>query len=87
MPEYRAAFYFPREPDDKMVVVDVLDFPGVVSQGFDLEDARMMIRDALESMVEWYAEDGEVLPDPDPEASDPEADIIEPVSVEIMARV
>ena len=31
-----------------MVVAEVLDFPGVVSQGFDLADARLMIGSALE---------------------------------------
>ena len=34
MLEYHAAFYMPKKPGE-MVVVDVLDFPGVLSQGFD----------------------------------------------------
>jgi hypothetical protein len=36
---YHVAYYLPKG-DDRMVVVEVLDFPGVVSQGFDLADAR-----------------------------------------------
>jgi hypothetical protein len=30
-----------------MVVAEVLDFPGVFSQGFDLPDARSMVASAL----------------------------------------
>jgi predicted RNase H-like HicB family nuclease len=38
---YHVAFYLPRG-GDRMIVAEVLDFPGVVSQGFDLPDARAM---------------------------------------------
>ncbi len=31
-----------------MVVAEALDFPGAVTQGFDLPDARLMIGSALE---------------------------------------
>jgi predicted RNase H-like HicB family nuclease len=34
-----------------MVVAEVLDFPGVFSQGFDLPDARRMIASALEDIA------------------------------------
>ena len=60
-----------------MVVAKVLDFPGAVSQGFDLADARSMITSALEDMAETYLEEGRALPTPDPDSSDPEADFIE----------
>jgi len=39
---YHVAYFLPRG-QDRMVVAEVLDFPGVVSQGFDLADARSMI--------------------------------------------
>jgi len=39
---YHVAYHLPRG-DDRMVVAEVLDFPGVLSQGFDLADARPMI--------------------------------------------
>ena len=67
-----------------MVVAEVLDFPGVLSQGFDLPDARLMITSALEDIAQSYLEEGRPLPIPNPDASDPEADLVEllPLSVE-----
>ncbi len=53
-----------------MVVAEVLDFPGVVSQGFDLADARAMIASALEEMAESYLEEGRPLPTPSATASE-----------------
>ena len=84
MLQYHAAFYMPKKPGD-MVVVDVLDFPGVVSQGFDLADARVMIASALEEMAEDYLESGRLLPTPDSEASDSEADLIELLPLRVAA--
>ena len=67
-----------------MVVAEVLDFPGAVSQGFDLPDARRMISSALEDLARMLLEEGKPLPIPNPDASAPDADFIEllPVSVE-----
>ena len=76
MLQYHAAFYMPKKPGD-MVVADVLDFPGVLSQGFDLADARVMIASALEEMAEDYLDSGHPLPVPDLEATDADADLIE----------
>jgi len=45
-----------------MVAAEVLDFPGVVSQGFDLADARAMIASALEELGESFLEEGRPLP-------------------------
>src|SRR5207244_13178893 len=65
MLEYHAAYY--RNPEDEgWYVVEMLDFPGVVSQGKTLKSARRMIRDALRVMLEWYIEDGKPLPRPNP---------------------
>ncbi len=68
-----------------MVVAEVLDFPGVASQGFDLADARLMIASALEDMAQAQLEEGKPLPVPNPNATDPEADLVElmPLSVEV----
>ncbi len=68
-----------------MVVAEVLDFPGVLSEGFDLADARLMIASALEDMAQLYLEEGKPLPLPNPTASAPDADLIEllPLSVEV----
>ena len=56
MLQYHVAYYLPRE-SDKMVVAEVLDFPGAVSQGFDLPDARLMISSALADLADLLLED------------------------------
>ena len=86
MLRYHAAYYLPKG-EDKMVVAEVLDFPGACSQGFDLADARVMIASALEELAQLYLEDGKPLPKPDPSASAPDADLIEllPLSIELGA--
>lgn len=68
-----------------MVVAEVLDFPGVVSQGFDLADARAMIASALEQMAESYLEEGLPLPAPSVTAADPEADSVELIPLSVAA--
>ena len=84
MLRYRVAFYLPRG-DDRMVVAEVLDFPGVVSQGFDLSDARSMIASSLEEMAESYLEEGRPLPTPSGAAGDPEADYVELIPLSVAA--
>jgi predicted RNase H-like HicB family nuclease len=86
MLQYHAAFYMPKNPGD-MVVVELLDFPGVLSQGFDLADARVMIASALEEMAGDYLEQGRSLPQPDQNAADPEADLIELLPLRVTAGV
>lgn len=76
MLQYHVAFYLPRG-EERMVVAEVLDFPGAVSQGFDLADARDMIASALEEMAEAYLNEGKPLPTPSSAASDPDADYME----------
>lgn len=84
MVQYHVAFYPPRG-EDRMVVAEVLDFPGVVSQGFDLADARAMIASALEDMAESYLEEGRPLPTPSATATDPEADYVELIPLSVAA--
>jgi predicted RNase H-like HicB family nuclease len=83
MLRYHVAYFLPRA-DDRMVVAEVLDFPGVVSQGFDLSDARVMIASALEDIAQMHLEEGKPLPVPNPDATAADADLIEllPLSVE-----
>ncbi len=83
MLRYHVAYYLPRG-DDRMVVAEVLDFPGVVGQGFDLADARLMIASALEDIAQMHLEEGKPLPVPNPDAAAADADLIEllPLSVE-----
>jgi len=81
---YHVAFYLPRA-GEKMVVAEALDFPGALSQGFDLADARLMISIALAELAQMMLEQGKPLPQPDPDVSAPDADLIEvvPLSVEV----
>ena len=70
-----------------MVVAEALDFPGAVSQGFDLPDARLMIASAMEDLAELLLEEGKPLPAPNPDASAADADLIElvPLSMRVGA--
>ena len=64
-----------------VVLARVLDFPGVVTEGYGFEDARMMLIDCLTLMADTYLMDGNQLPRPNPDAVDPEMemDVIEPI--------
>jgi predicted RNase H-like HicB family nuclease len=86
MLSYHVAYYQPKG-EDRMVVAEVLAFPGVVSQGFDLADARVMIASALEEMAQMFLEEGRALPVPEPEASAPDADLVELVPLSVEAGV
>jgi predicted RNase H-like HicB family nuclease len=80
MLEYHAAFY---KQQSGWYVVELLDFPGVFSQGKTLRSARWIIRDALKLMAESYVEDGRPLPPPNPRAKAKKADFVEPVRLSI----
>lgn len=84
MLRYHVAFYLPRA-GERMVVAEALDFPGAVTQGFDLADARLMISSAMEDLGQLLLEEGKPLPRPSPDASAPDADLIEllPLSIEV----
>jgi len=83
MLRYHVAFHLPRSPGE-MVVAEALDFPGAVTQGFDLQDARLMIASAMEDLAQSLLEEGKALPTPNPEAA-ADADLIElvPLSVHV----
>lgn len=88
MLKYHVAFYLPKVAGE-MVVAEARDFPGTVSQGFDLADARLMITSALEDLAQSLLEDGKPLPIPNPEAAVDDADLLEliPLSVYAGARL
>ena len=67
------------------VHAEVLDFPGVISCAKDLEEARRLLASALVDMAETNLEKGEPLPQPDSLASDPEADLEEPIHLLLKA--
>ena len=58
---------------DEGVHAEVLDFPGVITCGKDIEEA------ALVDMAGTNLLHGELLPQPDPTCTDPEADLEEPI--------
>jgi predicted RNase H-like HicB family nuclease len=72
---YKAMFKFL----DNAVHAAVLDFPGAISSGADLEEARRMVASALVDMAETNLLLGEPLPRPDPSVTDPDADLEEPI--------
>lgn len=81
---YHVAFYLPRAPGE-MVVAEALDFPGAVTQGFDLPDARLMVASVLEDLAQALLEEGKPLPVPSSEAQSPEADLVELVPLSVHA--
>lgn len=70
---------------DEGVHAEVLDFPGVITVGQTLEEARRLLASALVDMAETAWLHGESLPQPDPSCSDPEADIEEPIHLLLTA--
>jgi predicted RNase H-like HicB family nuclease len=56
-----------------------MDFPGAISCGRDLDEARRSLAGALVDMAETAIRDGHSLPPPNPLATDAEADIEEPI--------
>lgn len=64
---------------DEGVHAEVLDFPGAITFGANLEEARRMLASALVDMAETNLLLGEPLPRPDPACTDADADLEEPI--------
>ena len=64
---------------DEGIHGEVLDFPGVITWGADLEETRRLLASALVDMAETNLLHGEPLPQPGPNITDPHADLEEPV--------
>jgi predicted RNase H-like HicB family nuclease len=64
---------------DEVYLGEVLDFPGTISFGNTLDEARRNLAGALHDMAETNLLRGEALPLPDASRSDPEADLEEPI--------
>jgi predicted RNase H-like HicB family nuclease len=63
------------------VHAEVLDFPGAISSGATLDEAREQLGSALVDMAETHLLNGERLPRPDPTATDRESDLEEPIDL------
>ncbi len=72
---YKAMYKFV----DDGVHGEVLDFPGAITCGRDLDEARFLLAGALVDMAEINLMVGEKLPIPNPNISDPDADLEEPI--------
>lgn len=72
---YKAMFKFV----DGGVHAEVLDFPGAITCGRDLDEARRLLSSALVDIAETRWLQGQALPTPDPNVSDSEADLEEPI--------
>ena len=70
---------------DQEVHAEVLDFPGTITSGATLEEARRLLASALVDMAETNLLRGEPLPQPDPSCTDPEADLEEPIHLLLTA--
>jgi predicted RNase H-like HicB family nuclease len=64
---------------------EVLDFPGAITSGGSLDEARELLAGALQDVAETALLAGESLPRPDPSASDPESDLEEPIHLLLTA--
>ena len=81
---YHVAFHMPKG-EDRMVVAEVLDFPGAMSQGVDLPDARAMVTSALEELAEALLEEGRPLPRPASGIPESDADFVELIPLSVTA--
>src|SRR5687768_9363071 len=78
---YKAAYQFV----DGGVHAHVLDFPGAITSGTDMEETRRLLASALLDLAQYALEHGEPLPRPDPSFSDPDADLEEPIHLHLRA--
>ena len=78
---YKAMYKFV----DGGVHAEVLDFPGTISFGDNLGEARRNLSDALVDMAETNISLGEALPVPNSQLTNTEADIEEPIHLLLTA--
>ncbi|NOY30353.1 MAG: hypothetical protein GXP28_09310 [Planctomycetes bacterium] len=75
MLRYKAGYKFV----DGGVHAQVLDFPAVITCANDLPEARHLLTVALLDVTETRLELGQSLPTPNPQATDPDMDVEEPI--------
>ena len=57
---------FLRKDEDSDYGVDLPDFPGCITGGSTLEEARCMASEALAAHVAWMRAEGDEIPEPSP---------------------
>ncbi len=67
------------------VHAQVLDFPAAITCAADLAGARQLLTVALVDVAEAALETGLPLPVPNPQATNPEMDIEEPIYLHLVA--
>ena len=72
---YKAMYKFVEDG----VHAEVMDFPGAMTCAKDLDAARRLLAGALIDMAEANIMEGENLPVPNPEITDSDADLEEPI--------
>src|SRR5262249_31092618 len=72
---YKAAYQFV----EGGIHAHVIDFPGAITCGADLGEARRLLASALLDLAALALARAEALPRPAPSASDPDADVEEPI--------
>lgn len=70
---------------DQGVHAEVIDFPGAITFGENMQEARRLLSSALVDMAETALLQGESLPKPDPFCTDPDADLEEPIHLLLTA--
>lgn len=75
MLSYKARYKFL----DSGVHGEILDFPGVITCGKDLAETRNLLASALVDMAETNLLLGESLPLPNPQLTDKDSDLEEPI--------
>ncbi|MGH7174205.1 MAG: type II toxin-antitoxin system HicB family antitoxin [Gemmataceae bacterium] len=81
MLQYKAGYKFV----DGGVHAQVLDFPAAITCGSDLDEARRLLAVALIDVAETLLELGQSWPLPNPQLSDVEMDIEEPIYLHLRA--
>lgn len=78
---YKASYWF----IDGGVHAEVLDFPGVMTCGPDLNATRALLASALVDMAETNLLDNEPIPLPNPNLTKADADLEEPIHLLLSA--
>ncbi len=78
---YKAAYRF----IDGAVHAEVLDFPGAITCGSNLDEARQLLLSSMLDLANLAIEREEPLPLPDPRLGDDDVDLIEPIYLHLSA--